>query len=133
MTHYLLPKCVMVAVLTSQLSCATMFTDRYARVELVSDEARTRYFVNGRRVGKGRRHQLMVNQRKEHFFAGKKKGCETTTTEFQQRVTGWTIVSVLTVGILVVVDFVTGAFHVADKTKYDVTPDCYHDDEEDYT
>ena len=96
MTHYLLPKCVMVAVLTSQLSCATMFTDRNVRVELVSNEARTRYYLNGRRVGKGRRHQLMINQRKEHFFAGKKKGCEATTEAFQQTITGWTIMSVFT-------------------------------------
>ena len=29
------------------------------------------------------------------------------------------------------VDIATGAFHVADKTKYDVTPDCL-DDESDF-
>ena len=116
---------LLLLALTAQVGCASIATQDYTQIKLVSSERGTRFYVDGRRQ---KRQYVMVNQRQHHEFVGKKSGCEEGYAHFVKGISGFFIFgNLLLFGGLIgmLVDVVADNFEVAKKTTYDVTPDCY--------
>ena len=106
------------------MACATIVTQDRLQVELTSAEHGTRFYVDGKRKNDS---VFTVNQRKDHVFTGKKKGCLATERDFEKGVSGWFVFGNLLlfggpIGMLV--DVATENYEVGKETVYDVTPKC---------
>ena len=108
-------------------SCATIMTDNQTRITLTSQEPGTVFYVNDRRIrGRGTTASQMIVQREDHIFTGEKRGCENVSEDYHKRVSGWIVGNILFGGIIgLVIDLATNKFWVAQRKRYDVTPDCY--------
>ena len=117
-------KLLLISMLIPLVGCATIATRDRLQVQLTAEEDGTRFYVNGKRR---RRPVFTVNQRKDHVFTGKKKGCLATERDFEKGVSGWFVFgNLLLFGGLIgmLVDVVTENYEVGKQTVYDVTPEC---------
>ena len=115
-----------ISIAMSCTSCATIMTQNEAIVTLQSGEPGTKYYVDNRRIrGKGASVSTEINQRRDHIFSGKKSGCENTSVDFKNGISGWIWGNIIFGGFIgLIVDLAAGGLRVAKQTKYDVTPMC---------
>lgn len=120
---------VIVSVISlCSLSCATLLAPKEKVLQLSSDEPFTKFYIDGRRVGKRRQPgsvRGIASVRFAHEVSGRKKGCEENAVSIEKGLSGWLFGNIFLGGIIgLIVDLANGSHRSISKTEYDVTPDC---------